>query len=372
MKKFLFISNISTYISNFSLPSILAAQKMGYEVHMAADYSEFNDDPEKYNVTIHHINLHRFPLHPKNIGAYKEMSALIKNEGFDVIHCNTPVGGLLGRLCGSRYKVRKIIYTAHGFHFYKGAPLINSVVYKTVEKLLAKKTDTLITINTEDYAAAQKFKLKKGGKVYYVKGVGVDTEQFANAPKSYREELRSTLKVKENEIMLISVGELNQNKNNEVIIRALSQCENKNVRYFLCGEGEKKEYLQNLAAQLGVSERVHFLGFRNDIPALFRAADIFVMPSFREGLSRSIMEAMSASLPCIVSRIRGNVDLVVENEGGLLVSPSDHIGFARAIDIVAGDKGLREKMGTYNSVQAQNYNTENIKRDILKIFSEVI
>lgn len=374
MKKFLFISNITNSITNFAIPSITAAQNMGYEVHMAADYTNFNDDADKWKVTLHQIDLHRFPLHPKNIKAFRQMDALIKTEGFDVIHCNTPIGGLLGRICGSRNKVRKIIYTVHGFHFYKGAPLVNRLIYKPMERLLARKTDAIITINREDFASAHEFKFKEDGNIFYVPGVGIDTERFEGKDIEVRRAKRQELGLEDDEIMLISVGELNQNKNNTVIIDALSRvdCESAKIKYFLCGVGPLKESLKAKAEEKGIGERVIFLDYRNDVPDLFKAADIFVMPSIREGLSRSIMEAMASGLPCVVSKIRGNVDLIEEEKGGALCSPFSAEEFAAAIESLCKNGDTRAEMGAFNSEKSKTYKTENIKKEIAEIFKKVI
>ena len=165
MKKILFISNISNRITNFSLPSIYAAKNLGYEFHMAANYSNFNDEPEKYDVKLHHIDLDRNPFSKQNIIAYKQMLELIEKEKFDVIHCNTPIGGVLGRLCGKKADVPKVIYTAHGFHFI-GASLINRTIFKWAEIWMARYTGAITTI-IRDYQATLKLKLRKGGKVYY-------------------------------------------------------------------------------------------------------------------------------------------------------------------------------------------------------------
>ncbi len=367
MKKMLFISNISKRITNFSIPSIFAAQSLGYEFHMAANYSGFNDDPSKYNVTIHHIDIVRNPFDLRNIKAYKQMLALTKKEKFDIIHCNTPIGGLLGRLCGKRAKIPKIIYTAHGFHFYKGAPLINRTIYKWAEIWLARYTDVIITINQEDYQAAKKFKLRNNGKVYYVPGVGVDTSLVKKA-KPKREELLGSIGASKDSVILISVGELNNNKNNKVIIKALGKMNNPKIHYILCGLGNKKNDLFNQAKNYGLVKNVHFLGYRNDIPELLKSCDIFVLTSYREGLSRSLMEAMAAGLPCIVSKIRGNVDLIKEGKGGFLRKPNDIDGLANAINLLASDKTLRESMGGYNQKIIGDYDIENVKKKMIRIY----
>lgn len=367
MKKMLFISNISNRITNFSIPSIIAAQSLGYDFHMAANYSEFKDDPSKYKVTIHHIDIVRNPFDPRNIKAYMQMLNLIRKEKFDVIHCNTPIGGVLGRLCGKKAKVPKVIYTAHGFHFYKGAPLINRTLFKWAEMWMARCTDVIITINQEDYEAAHKFKLKKNGKVYYVPGVGVDTSIIKRA-KSKRAEILNKIKADNDSILLISVGELNHNKNNKVIIKALHKLNNPKIHYLLCGIGDKRDELHALAKNYGLEKNVHFLGYRTDIPELLKSSDIFVMPSFREGLSRALMEAMSAGLPCVVSKIRGNVDLIQDGNGGYLCNPNDAEEFAEAINILAANKSLQEIMKVRNLETISKFDVQNVKREMSKIY----
>lgn len=371
MKKILFISNISNKITNFSMPSIIAAQNLGYEFHMAANYSNFKDDTSKYNISIHHIDIVRNPLSLKNIKAYKQMLELIEKEKFHAIHCNTPIGGLLGRLCGKKTKVPKIIYTAHGFHFYKGAPLINRTIFKWVEIWLSHYTDAIITINKEDYKNVQKFRLRKNGNVYYVPGVGIDINKIKKE-REKREELLKHIDANNKDILVISVGELNRNKNNRVIIEALGKLRDKRIHYILCGTGEKKEELISLSKQFNIENNVHFLGYRSDIYELLKSCDIFVMPSYREGLSRALMEAMSAGMPCIVSKIRGNVDLIEEGKGGFLINPNDIDGFSKAIVNVIDNKELKCEMGVYNLKKIREFDVENIKEEMKKIYKKVL
>lgn len=212
MKKYLFISNVSHKITNFAIPSIEAAQSLGYEVHLAANYRDFKDDPEKYGVILHHIDIARSPFHKENLAAYKQMMELLKKDKFDIIHCNTPVGGLLGRVCGAKTGVRKILYTAHGFHFYKGAPWINKTVFKFIEKRLAHQTDAILTMNREDFDAAQCFRLRtKNGKVYFVHGVGIDSQTLRETTVD-KDALRSELGIPKEAVLLISVVWLVQRK----------------------------------------------------------------------------------------------------------------------------------------------------------------
>lgn len=371
--KLLFISNLGgKKIGNFSVSSIEASKANNIEFHIAANWSQAEkklllQEEKKHSIKIHHIDLDRNPFSKQNITAYKQMVELIEKEKFDVIHCNTPIGGVLGRLCGKKAGVPKVIYTAHGFHFYKGASFINRTVFKWTEMWMAKYTDAIITMNEEDYLAAQKFKLRNDGKVYYVPGVGVESS-FIKDAKPKRKEILNEIEAEDDSILIISVGDLNKNKNNEVIIKALEMIKNPKIHYLICGVGEKKEELLSLAKEFNIEKNIHFLGYRTDVPQLLKSSNIFVMPSYREGLSRSLMEAMSAGLPCIASKVRGNVDLIQEGVGGFLRDPDDSEGFAEAINRLALDKALREKMKASNLKKIKKFDVENVKKEMKKIY----
>lgn len=369
MKKILFISNVTDRMTNFSIPSIEAAQQLEYEFHMAANFSGFTDDASKYNVTLHHIDLERNPFSFRNIKAYKQMLALMKHERFDVVHCNTPIGGVLGRICGKRADVHKIIYTAHGFHFYNGAPLISRTVFKWAEMWLAHYTDVIITINEEDHQAAQNLKLRKNGRVYYIPGIGIDIAFIKNA-RIKKDEILSEIGANKNSILLISVGELNKNKNNKIVIKALGKLKKHEIHYILCGVGERKDSLFSLAKKYGLEKNIHFLGYRTDIPALLKSCDIFLMMSYREGLSRSLMEAMGSGLPCIVSKIRGNVDLIEDGIGGFLLGPDDVESLAEAIGMLAEDEFERRTMGLHNLRVITQFDVANVKNEMKLLYNK--
>ena len=378
MKKFLFISNSGSakMSGTFSGAAISAVHSLGMEYHSVLNRQkttaeQMKEDEAKFNIRMHHADIARAPLSKSNIKAYKQIVKLVKSEDIDYIHCNTPVGGLLGRLAGKKCKVKKVIYQAHGFHFYKGAPKINWLVYYPIEKWLARYTDALITINSEDFEFAKaKFKLRNNGKIYYVPGVGVDTTQFASYG-NFREEKRLELGIPNDAFLIISAGELNTNKNNCVIISAMEKLQDKKIHYILCGVGEKMAQLQAQADAAGLHDNVHFLGYRNDVKELFTASDCFVMPSIREGLSRSIMEAMSSGLPCIVSAIRGNVDLISDSLGGFLCNSRDIDGFAKAIGTIANDAELRDRMKEYNIQKVKNFDVSVVKKEMTDIYKEV-
>ena len=373
MSKILFISNISNRITTFVTASIAAAHSLNMDFYQAANWQDANPsqiatDEKAYDIKIKSVPISRNPLARTNVTAYKELVEFIKQEKIDYIHCNTPTGGVLGRLAGKKCKVKKVIYQVHGFHFYKGAPKINWLVYYPVEKWLAHYTDALVTINSEDFELAKaKLKLRKNGKVYYVPGVGIDTVQY-RLTEDHRENKRRELGLGENDVALISMGDLIGRKNYDTAIRAIAEANLPALHYFICGKGPEEEKLKALAESLGVTKQIHFLGFRSDIKGLLAAADIFLFTTKQEGLPRSMMEAMSSGLPCIASKIRGNTDLLDGTEGGFLCETTDVAAYAEKLKLLANDKALRRAMGENNIIAIQKFSTETVNEELRKVY----
>lgn len=310
-KKVLFVATVvKTHINTFHLPFLKMFKEHGWEVHVAAK-NDFVDEPCIIPNCDHHFDMEfvRAPFSQRNIAAYKQLKQIIETNNYDIIHCHTPVAGVLTRLAARNSKDTTVIYTAHGFHFYKGAPLINWLIYYPVERFCAKFTDKLITINQEDYHRANSWSLRNNGKVYYVPGIGIDLEKIQNISTNKLQK-KKELGIPNGVKVLLSVGELNKNKNHEIIIRALSKLDNKDFIYLICGKGELKEYLKNLAKELGVNDRVKFLGYRKDVLEICKVADLFVFPSKREGLPVSLIEAIACGVPCVASDVRGNRDIL--------------------------------------------------------------
>ncbi len=376
MKKILFISNLSSRITSFATASIHAADSVDMDFYHAANWSQapagqIAADEQAYNIHINDVAINRSPFSRSNIKAYRQIVGLIKNEKIDYIHCNTPVGGLLGRLAGKKCKVKKVIYQAHGFHFYKGAPKKNWMLYYPIEKWLARKTDAIITMNQEDYEVAQKFKLRRNGKVYFVHGVGITLSEYVGLSEQ-RANKRAELGVSDNDIVLISMGDLIVRKNYATAIRAIAKANDPRLQYMICGKGPELERLQALACELGVESQVHFLGFRNDIKELLTAADLFLFTTLQEGLPRSMMEAMASGLPCLASRIRGNVDLIDEGKGGYLCPSTDDTAFADALTKLASDPNLRAEMRAYNLKKIKEYDISVVEKEMEAIYQEVL
>lgn len=318
---------------------------------------------KEWGSIVYQIDTSRSPLNKGNIKAVKQIKQLVEREKYDIVHCHTPIAAMCTRLAcfKARKNGTKVFYTAHGFHFYKGAPLKNWLVYYPVEKVCAHFTDMLITINKEDYDLAKR--KMKAKRVEYVPGVGIDLTKFGQAiiDKATK---RRELGLQDDAMVLLSVGELNENKNHEMIIRAIKDLD---VYYIVAGIGSLQKHLQSVTDELGLAERVKLLGFCTDVVELYKTADAYVLPSVREGLNVSVMEAMASGLPIVCSRIRGNTDLVDES-GGFLFEPKDIIQCKEAVkSVMCCD---RAQLGKHNIEMSKRLSVEKINAQMKSFYEE--
>lgn len=360
-------------IGTFGYAPVNAANELGYKLFFGLN-RDVAEQVECTNFDIQFYDAHIYRdvfAFKDNWIAYKNLVKLLKEHPeIDVIHCNTPIGGVLGRLCGHKFK-KTVIYTAHGFHFYKGAPLKNWLLYYPIEKFLAHWTDALITINAEDFEVAKTFRYKKGGKAYFIPGVGVELDKYT-IDEAVRQKVRKDLKLSDDDVAVISMGDLVDRKNYKPAIEAIAKTDNSLIHYFICGEGVERENLERMSEELGICGQIHFLGFRRDIFQLLTAADIFMLTSQQEGLPRSTMEAMVFGLPCVLSNIRGNIDLIKNEEGGYLCEPNDSNQYAVALNRLAQDAGLRGEMGKINRNSIENLSLDNINVQMREIYDQIL
>lgn len=367
MKKVFFTATVAkTHINVFHLPYLKWFKGQGYEVHVAAK-NDFINEPciipncDKF----YDINFARFPFSKVNIKAYKQLKKIITENDYDIIHCHTPVAGVLTRLAARNCKNTTVIYTAHGFHFFKGAPLLNWLIYYPVERFCAMFTDKLITINKEDYERAMQFKLRNNGNVYYVPGVGIDIEKIRNTKVDVQQK-KKELGIPENIPVLLSVGELNKNKNHIVVLNALSKLQDKRFIYLICGRGTLKEYLEEKIKELRLNNNVKLLGYRNDITEILKIANLFIFPSKREGLPVSLIEAMAADLPAIVSNVRGNRDLINKEN---LFEPDDADALVRLIEKQL-DNIENSKRSKVEYKNLEQYSLKNVLKQMAEIYKD--
>ena len=364
MKKVLFVATIARHVISFHLPYLKELVKNGYEVHVAANNNEYNYDIP-FTKKIVNIPFSRQPLSKDNIKAYKMLSTLITEENYDFIHCHTPIASFLTRICNS--KETKLIYTAHGFHFYKGAPLINWMIYYPIERYLAKKTDTIITINSEDYKALSKFKTSRKKMV---NGVGVDALKFSPCDEKTKSNIRKTLGIEKNCKVLFFAAEFNSNKNQKFLIETIEvlKVNHPSLLLLLAGEGPKKKELMNLCKMKNIEDNVAFLGHIENIDRWLKASDIVVSSSKREGLPVNIIEGILTGLPAVVTNCRGNRDVVQNNLNGYVIE--DQNDFISKIDFLLKNKREYNEMSKKSREIGEMYSIDVIKKEISKIYEE--
>jgi glycosyltransferase involved in cell wall biosynthesis len=381
-KKVLIVASVVSFIEWFNKENVehLRTDK-NCEVHIACnlDYMDDTDEErtrlylkklENEGVILHNIPFARSPFSPGNLRCYKELKNIIDTVHLDLIHVHTPTVSILTRLAArkARKKGTVVMYTCHGFHFHNAAPKKNWLLYYPVERFLSRFCDFIVTINREDYKRASTF---HAPNVRYIPGVGVDINRIKNCHID-RTAYKLSLGLPKNAILLLSIGEMIERKNHEVIIRALGKATNKNVYYAICGKGPLKEYLNNLANELGIGERVLFLGFRKDIPELCNAADISAFPSKIEGLGLAGIEAMAAGVPLISSNVHGILDYVKNGETGYALEPNDVAGFAKAIDVLSSSLETRLSMKEACQNAVKPFEISNALNEMWKIYDEVI
>lgn len=365
-KRVLMTATVPSMIGQFNMDNIKIFLEMGDKVDVAADFNDtsvwpkervenFRSQMKDMGIECIQLDFSRSPLKiNRHIGSYKETLKLIKERKYSFVHTHTPIASAIVRLAAHKTNT-KVIYTAHGFHFYDGAPLKNWLIFYPIEKHFSRYTDVLITINQEDYKRAKEFFHAK--KTVYVPGVGVDTEKFAPGC-SGRERIREEIGLRKTDTMLLSVGELNENKNHVSVIHAIAGL---NLTYVIVGKGEKKGELKKQAKEYGVDIRL--VGFRNDVADFYKTADAYVLPSIREGLNVSLMEAMASGLPVTCGNIRGNTDLVEEK--ACLFNPTHTEEIRNAIEYSLKNK---ETLGKMNRMKMSAFSKFEVSQKMKQIY----
>lgn len=353
-------------------------QSKGCEVHAYAESGPERSRLEECGVVCQDIPISRSPFRMGNIKALSLLTASFREEGFRLVHVHTPVASILGRIAARRAGVPCTIYTAHGFHFFKGAPITNWMIYYPLERLMARLTHILITINDEDWKRASNFPVRD--KVIYVKGVGINIGSYSEGRRISPEERSNLRKQKlglsDNEegqrpFVVLCIAELNANKNQRQLIKAIGLLarQGEKVHLALAGSGPSELDLRELASSLGVERQVHWMGHRSDIPQLLETADVAALVSHREGLPRSVMEAMAAGKPIIGTQIRGLRDLVEDGKTGLLVPVGDPESTAQAILQLKNQPELVSKMGEAGRARIQKFSLSEVLPDMEEIYS---
>ena len=334
MAKRILITCTDSMMKQFLEPHVLNLLENGYEVEIACSevlnrMTEIHEDLGDY-VKIHCVNAHRSPFSKDNIEGYKQIKRIIENGNYDLIWTNEPVMGLLTRLAAKKVRKSgtKVLYMAHGFHFYKGAPLVNWLIYYPIEKWMARYTDKLVCINEEDYCFA---KTHLPCQAFHIHGIGANSHRFRPIPIAEQTEKKNSLGL--NGFLIISVGELNTNKNQKTAIKAFKEVLNQfpDARLLIAGKGDQQNYLEQLVTNEGLYDKVLFLGYTLELEKYLQIANVMIACSYREGLGLSVIEAMLCGKPVVASHNRGHDELIHEGENGHLVDAEDANAYARRI-----------------------------------------
>lgn len=372
LKKVLFVATVTSHIKGFHEPYLKMLKEAGYKTYVAAKNNLKANEKIAFCDEYIELPIERNPFKIKNIRAIKKLKKSIEKEKFDLIHCHTPVGAVVTRLAAKKARKKygtRVIYTAHGFHFYKGAPIINWLLFYPVEKYLAKYTDTLITINKEDYELAKRKFGRRCKDIEYVSGVGIDTKKFdITMSKKEKSTLKKSLGLKKNDFILTCVARLDKNKNQGFLISAMKKIIDKynDIHLLLVGPDELNGKYQKKVKKYKLENNVHFLGRRDDIPQLLSISDIVVSSSKREGLPANIMEAMIVGLPIVALKCRGMSDLIDNRKNGILVN--NPVEMANSIE-----KIYLNELKLYNTDKKniEKITLATILKQIKKIYEEV-
>lgn len=386
MKKALLVTTVSGFIPQFEMNNVRILQEMGYEVHYASNYHmpSYGKDNHRLDgtgIVRHQVDFVRSPYSLENRIVYQQLKRLMEAERFSLVHCHTPMGGVITRLAAHATGTKPVIYTAHGFHFYKGAPLVNWMCYYPMERWLSRYTDQQICINREDYQRAKKFHARY---VDYIPGVGIDLDRVQNVAVADMDQKRRELGLPVGKMLILSAGELIRRKNHETVLKAIAKLQDENVVYVVCGHGELEAHLQNLAKELGVRDQIYFLGYRSDIFEVYRVADLYAFPSYQEGLPMAMLEAMAMGLPVVCSDIRGSRDLMGDEfskgdaarwkicAGGGMVRKADDIeAYVETFREILRMPEEMRRCGEHNARKAGQYSIERVTGHMKDIYGRV-
>lgn len=369
MKKALIVAAPGGFAIRFEQNNMEILRSMGYEIHYAADFNnrvyEFQDEFwTDRNIAVHQVDFVKNPFDIRgNLRAYGQLKKLAAHGDFSIVHCHTPVAAAIARLVFRKKTSAKVIYTAHGFDFYKGAPL-SSVIYKLVEKALARYTDVLITINSEDFLQAKRFAYREGGYAQYIPGVGINLEKFVRTTQVAK-------KMPGDIFNIVSVGELNDNKNHINVIRAIAMIGDKRIRYDIYGNGPLREKLEQTIQLYKLESQVRLCGYCNDTCRVLNDTDCFVFPSIREGLGMAAIEALACGVPVIALNQRGAREFLQDGKNGYFCdnTPAD---FARTIKkVMALSQSDLEKFSGCAVASSKKFDEKNTIRIMKKIYNHI-
>ena len=366
--KVLFTANTLRHLYLCHRPYLKYFKDMGYEVHTASNEDKLLDNVSKS----YKLSIKRTPYSFMNIKAIFELRKIIKREGYDIIHTHTPMGAVVTRiaLLFARKRNTKIIYTAHGFHFFKGCPKINYLLYFPIEKILSRYTDMIITINKEDYDFAKKhFK----SDIRYIDGIGFNADKFKNRlDKKDRDSLRRYIGISNKDYVISYISEISKRKRQEYLLKVISKMNITNEKFLFIGDDSKGNRVKRLIKKYNLMDIVKIIGFNDNVSDYLDISDMVISVSKQEGLPLNIMEAMYKEKPIVVTDCRGNRDLIKHMENGMVVALNDYAGLIDAINYLKTNSKEVKRMGNNNRKIVDKYSIKSILPVMEKIYKELM
>ena len=378
-KKVLIVATVPSMVGMFNMRNIEILQDIGYKVHVACNFEDTSAWPieevdnfikkmKELHISYFQVDFSRSAMQLyQHIKSYRQILYLMKSNCYSFVHTHTPIASAIARLAAHRTNT-KVIYTAHGFHFYNGASVKSWILYYPLEKFLSYWTDILITINHEDHhRAIKKF---HAGKTVFIPGIGIDIEKISSLSVNKKEKRRE-LEIPEEAFIFLSVGELSKRKNHKVVIEALGKIQNPSIYYLIAGTGKSEKIYRNLIKYYKLENNIKILGYRDDIIELCKISDCFIHPSLREGLGIAPIEAMASGLPLIASNINGIKDYARDRITGICVDPHSISEMKTAIEIIARNTDENKKYINYNKEEAKKYDINIVDKIMKNIYSDL-
>lgn len=369
--KILFTASIPLHIRAFHLPYLQWFKNHGYEVHVAC--SGYEDLPfvDKY----WDIPFERSPFSTKHFNAFRQLKKVIDKENFCLINCHTPMTSVLTRLASikARKNGTKLLYTAHGFHFFKGASFINWLLFYPIELYLTKITDAIICINQEDFKLIQK-KGSSNCAYYIIPGIGVNNSRFFKISTTQKNALRSKFNFKKDELLLIYAAEYIPRKNHKFIVNTVKKRPRifKNTKILFAGKGELENSLKEMVNREGLENKIKFLGFRKDIDQIYQMCDVGISASKQEGLGLNLIEEMMCGLPIIATVDRGHKEVVDHKVNGFLYPQNDEKQFCKSVLILKNKPDVTKQFSINAVAKAQKFELSNSVRIMTKIYKKYL
>jgi len=373
--KILFVANVRSHIGQFHTSFINLLKENGHTI----DVSCYDNSADKDGYDFKSINefkfipLQRSPFKPQNFKAISQLKDIIRQGGYDIIHCHTPMGAVAARVAAKRAKTKApVIYTAHGFHFFKGAPKMNWMFFYPVEKMLAHRTNTLITINSEDYNLARNKNFKVKDDIIKINGVGVDLDKFTAATVETKKKLREEYGYADDAFILIYPADLVTGKNQAMLFNVVRKLITKipAIKLLLPGQPKMGEEYRNMVSEMGITDYVEFLGYRRDIPNLVTLSDISVSASRREGLPVNLIEALAIGKPIVATNVRGNNDIVADGVNGYIVGLDNVDQMAEKILKIYENPDVAKKMGEESVKLSKKYSINSVNKSLVKVYQK--